>query len=163
MQEAFLSFLKFLINKFPKFWVILVEKQLYATALPSIADVSLLHLNIDLFPSLKNLPEHRIRPKFLFEFFTKKNITSEFEILNFYPAFLSNYLISHYLLSKLFPSFLQPHSICVSRLSYEKFGGTKLTLLQPGNYSVIVRATSLAGNGSFTETTYFFMPSRKTR
>uniref|UniRef100_A0A3B5PRA9 Tyrosine-protein kinase receptor n=1 Tax=Xiphophorus maculatus TaxID=8083 RepID=A0A3B5PRA9_XIPMA len=53
----------------------------------------------------------------------------------------------------------EPHSICVSRLSYEKFGGTKLTLLQPGNYSVIVRATSLAGNGSFTETTYFFMPS----
>uniref|UniRef100_A0A3B5KVH1 Insulin receptor b n=1 Tax=Xiphophorus couchianus TaxID=32473 RepID=A0A3B5KVH1_9TELE len=57
----------------------------------------------------------------------------------------------------------EPHSICVSRLSYEKFGGTKLTLLQPGNYSVIVRATSLAGNGSFTGTTYFFMPSRKTR
>uniref|UniRef100_A0A3B5KQJ5 Insulin receptor b n=1 Tax=Xiphophorus couchianus TaxID=32473 RepID=A0A3B5KQJ5_9TELE len=53
----------------------------------------------------------------------------------------------------------EPHSICVSRLSYEKFGGTKLTLLQPGNYSVIVRATSLAGNGSFTGTTYFFMPS----
>ncbi|XP_014888917.1 insulin receptor-like [Poecilia latipinna] len=53
----------------------------------------------------------------------------------------------------------EPHSICVSRLSYEKFGGTKLTLLQPGNYSVVVRATSLAGNGSFTETTYFFMPS----
>uniref|UniRef100_A0A3B3UYM0 receptor protein-tyrosine kinase n=1 Tax=Poecilia latipinna TaxID=48699 RepID=A0A3B3UYM0_9TELE len=52
-----------------------------------------------------------------------------------------------------------PHSICVSRLSYEKFGGTKLTLLQPGNYSVVVRATSLAGNGSFTETTYFFMPT----
>uniref|UniRef100_A0A3B3W0Y7 Tyrosine-protein kinase receptor n=1 Tax=Poecilia latipinna TaxID=48699 RepID=A0A3B3W0Y7_9TELE len=51
----------------------------------------------------------------------------------------------------------EPHSICVSRLSYEKFGGTKLTLLQPGNYSVVVRATSLAGNGSFTETTYFFM------
>uniref|UniRef100_A0A3B3UYP5 Tyrosine-protein kinase receptor n=1 Tax=Poecilia latipinna TaxID=48699 RepID=A0A3B3UYP5_9TELE len=51
----------------------------------------------------------------------------------------------------------EPHSICVSRLSYEKFGGTKLTLLQPGNYSVVVRATSLAGNGSFTETTYFFI------
>ncbi|XP_054900343.1 insulin receptor b [Poeciliopsis prolifica] len=56
----------------------------------------------------------------------------------------------------------EPHSICVSRHSYEKFGGTKLTLLQPGNYSVVVRATSLAGNGSFTETTYFFMPSPDT-
>lgn len=45
--------------------------------------------------------------------------------------------------------------------AYVKLGGTKLSLVQPGNYSVRVRATSLAGNGSFTETTYFFMPNRK--
>uniref|UniRef100_A0A4W6FNY3 Tyrosine-protein kinase receptor n=1 Tax=Lates calcarifer TaxID=8187 RepID=A0A4W6FNY3_LATCA len=51
---------------------------------------------------------------------------------------------------------------CVSRPAYLKLGGTKLSLVQPGNYSVRVRATSLAGNGSFTETTYFFMPNRKT-
>uniref|UniRef100_A0A671YVF5 Tyrosine-protein kinase receptor n=1 Tax=Sparus aurata TaxID=8175 RepID=A0A671YVF5_SPAAU len=50
---------------------------------------------------------------------------------------------------------------CVSRPAYLKSGGTKLSLVQPGNYSVNVRATSLAGNGSFTETTYFFMPNRK--
>ncbi|KAF3690899.1 Insulin receptor [Channa argus] len=51
------------------------------------------------------------------------------------------------------------HTACVSRPAYLMSGGTKLSLLQPGNYSVRVRATSLAGNGSFTETTYFFMPN----
>nr|BAB83667.1 insulin receptor [Paralichthys olivaceus] len=51
------------------------------------------------------------------------------------------------------------HTTCVSRPAYLKTGGTKLSLVQPGNYSVRVRATSLAGNGSFTETTYFFMPN----
>uniref|UniRef100_A0A8C5I855 Tyrosine-protein kinase receptor n=1 Tax=Gouania willdenowi TaxID=441366 RepID=A0A8C5I855_GOUWI len=53
------------------------------------------------------------------------------------------------------------HTVCVSRPAYLRSGGTKLSLVQPGNYSVRVRATSLAGNGSFTETTYFFMPNRK--
>ncbi|KAK2835511.1 hypothetical protein Q5P01_015995 [Channa striata] len=51
------------------------------------------------------------------------------------------------------------HTACVPRPAYLMTGGTKLSLLQPGNYSVRVRATSLAGNGSFTETTYFFMPN----
>uniref|UniRef100_A0AAQ5Z023 Tyrosine-protein kinase receptor n=1 Tax=Amphiprion ocellaris TaxID=80972 RepID=A0AAQ5Z023_AMPOC len=55
----------------------------------------------------------------------------------------------------------EDHTACVSRPAYIKSGGTKLSLVQPGNYSVRVRATSLAGNGSFTETTYFFMPNRK--
>uniref|UniRef100_A0A3P8RPL1 Tyrosine-protein kinase receptor n=1 Tax=Amphiprion percula TaxID=161767 RepID=A0A3P8RPL1_AMPPE len=54
----------------------------------------------------------------------------------------------------------EDHTACVSRPAYIKSGGTKLSLVQPGNYSVRVRATSLAGNGSFTETTYFFMPNR---
>uniref|UniRef100_A0A8C4FGT1 Tyrosine-protein kinase receptor n=1 Tax=Dicentrarchus labrax TaxID=13489 RepID=A0A8C4FGT1_DICLA len=49
------------------------------------------------------------------------------------------------------------HTVCVSRPAYLKSGGTKLSPGQPGNYSVRVRATSLAGNGSFTETTYFFI------
>uniref|UniRef100_A0A3Q3LDT3 Tyrosine-protein kinase receptor n=1 Tax=Labrus bergylta TaxID=56723 RepID=A0A3Q3LDT3_9LABR len=53
------------------------------------------------------------------------------------------------------------HNLCVPA-AYLKLGGTKLSLVQPGNYSVKVRATSLAGNGSFTDTTYFFMPNRKT-
>ncbi|XP_047443558.1 insulin receptor b [Mugil cephalus] len=53
----------------------------------------------------------------------------------------------------------EDHTVCVSGPAYLKSGGTKLSLLQPGNYSVKVRATSLAGNGSFTETIYFSMPS----
>ncbi|KAI9520500.1 hypothetical protein NQZ68_017201 [Dissostichus eleginoides] len=53
----------------------------------------------------------------------------------------------------------EDHTGCVSRPAYLKSGGTKLSLVQPGNYSVRVRATSLAGNGSFTKTTYFFMPN----
>uniref|UniRef100_H3DDJ6 Tyrosine-protein kinase receptor n=1 Tax=Tetraodon nigroviridis TaxID=99883 RepID=H3DDJ6_TETNG len=48
---------------------------------------------------------------------------------------------------------------CVSRPAYQKTGGTKLSLVQPGNYSVWVRATSLAGNGSFTKVTHFFVPN----
>uniref|UniRef100_A0A673BJM2 Tyrosine-protein kinase receptor n=1 Tax=Sphaeramia orbicularis TaxID=375764 RepID=A0A673BJM2_9TELE len=50
-------------------------------------------------------------------------------------------------------------TVCVSRPAYLKTGGTKLSLVHPGNYSVRIRATSLAGNGSFTEPTYFFMPN----
>ncbi|KAF7653328.1 hypothetical protein LDENG_00084730, partial [Lucifuga dentata] len=52
------------------------------------------------------------------------------------------------------------HTACVSRPAYLKSGGTKLWLVHPGNYSVRIRATSLAGNGSFTDTTYFFMPDK---
>ncbi|XP_017262483.1 insulin receptor b [Kryptolebias marmoratus] len=51
------------------------------------------------------------------------------------------------------------HTSCVSRPAYSRAGGTKLHLVHHGNYSVRVRATSLAGNGSFTETVYFFMPN----
>ncbi|XP_056317041.1 insulin-like growth factor 1b receptor [Danio aesculapii] len=40
---------------------------------------------------------------------------------------------------------------CVSRQHYRKHKGVKLSNLGPGNYSVRVRATSLAGNGSWTE------------
>ncbi|XP_062868944.1 insulin receptor b [Trichomycterus rosablanca] len=47
---------------------------------------------------------------------------------------------------------------CVSRITYEKIGGCKLRVGHPGNYSVRIRATSLAGNGSWTEPVFFFMP-----
>lgn len=48
--------------------------------------------------------------------------------------------------------------LCVSRLRYAKFGGVHLALLPPGNYSARVRATSLAGNGSWTESVAFYVP-----
>uniref|UniRef100_A0A3Q2UBQ3 Tyrosine-protein kinase receptor n=1 Tax=Fundulus heteroclitus TaxID=8078 RepID=A0A3Q2UBQ3_FUNHE len=40
---------------------------------------------------------------------------------------------------------------CVSRQLYRTQRGVRLTNLSPGNYSVRVRATSLAGNGSWTQ------------
>ncbi|XP_015220966.1 insulin receptor b isoform X1 [Lepisosteus oculatus] len=46
---------------------------------------------------------------------------------------------------------------CVSRKSYSVDQGCKLRVLHPGNYSVRIRATSLAGNGSWTEPTYFYV------
>uniref|UniRef100_U3J3T4 Tyrosine-protein kinase receptor n=1 Tax=Anas platyrhynchos platyrhynchos TaxID=8840 RepID=U3J3T4_ANAPP len=48
---------------------------------------------------------------------------------------------------------------CVSRKHFASEQGCKLRGLQPGNYSVRIRATSLAGNGSWTEPTYFYVPN----
>lgn len=47
--------------------------------------------------------------------------------------------------------------LCVSRLRYAKVGGVHLALLPPGNYSAKVRATSLAGNGSWTDGVAFYI------
>ncbi|XP_053147694.1 insulin receptor [Hemicordylus capensis] len=46
---------------------------------------------------------------------------------------------------------------CVSRQQFSNDQGCKLRGLQPGNYSVRIRATSLAGNGSWTEPTYIYV------
>ncbi|KAH0620064.1 hypothetical protein JD844_014615 [Phrynosoma platyrhinos] len=46
---------------------------------------------------------------------------------------------------------------CVSRQEYKKLGGAKLTHLNPGNYTVRVQATSLSGNGSWTEPISFYV------
>ncbi|XP_062860198.1 insulin-like growth factor 1a receptor [Trichomycterus rosablanca] len=47
---------------------------------------------------------------------------------------------------------------CVSRQQYRELKGTRLTNLGFGNYSVRVRATSLEGNGSWTEPLSFYVP-----
>ncbi|XP_041424918.1 insulin receptor isoform X1 [Xenopus laevis] len=47
---------------------------------------------------------------------------------------------------------------CVSQKQYNTDKGAKLRVLTPGNYSVKIRATSLAGNGSWTEQAYFQVP-----
>uniref|UniRef100_F6S8L3 Tyrosine-protein kinase receptor n=1 Tax=Macaca mulatta TaxID=9544 RepID=F6S8L3_MACMU len=47
--------------------------------------------------------------------------------------------------------------LCVSRKHFALERGCRLRGLSPGNYSVRVRATSLAGNGSWTEPTYFYV------
>ncbi|CAL1580384.1 unnamed protein product [Knipowitschia caucasica] len=47
---------------------------------------------------------------------------------------------------------------CVSRNMYRQTQGAKLRVMHSGNYTVRIRATSLAGNGSWTEPTYFYIP-----
>ncbi|XP_075887762.1 insulin-like growth factor 1b receptor isoform X2 [Nelusetta ayraudi] len=49
---------------------------------------------------------------------------------------------------------------CVSGQMYQAQRGVRLTNLSPGNYSVRVRATSLAGNGSWTESVDFYVAER---
>ncbi|XP_078138968.1 insulin-like growth factor 1a receptor [Centroberyx gerrardi] len=50
---------------------------------------------------------------------------------------------------------------CVSRQQYREHRGARLTNLGSGNYSARVRATSLAGNGSWTDTVSFYVPPPK--
>uniref|UniRef100_A0A665TGP9 Tyrosine-protein kinase receptor n=1 Tax=Echeneis naucrates TaxID=173247 RepID=A0A665TGP9_ECHNA len=50
---------------------------------------------------------------------------------------------------------------CVSRNMYKVTHGCKLKVMHPGNYTVRIRATSLAGNGSWTEPTYFYVQDAK--
>ncbi|XP_024137572.1 insulin-like growth factor 1a receptor isoform X2 [Oryzias melastigma] len=50
---------------------------------------------------------------------------------------------------------------CVSRRQYRQNKGARLTNLGSGNYSAHVRATSLAGNGSWTESVFFYVPPPK--
>ncbi|XP_076149806.1 insulin receptor a [Alosa pseudoharengus] len=50
--------------------------------------------------------------------------------------------------------------LCVSRKSYLADGGCKLRVVHPGNYTVRIRATSLAGNGSWTEPAHFYVQDR---
>uniref|UniRef100_A0A8C8HWJ3 Tyrosine-protein kinase receptor n=1 Tax=Oncorhynchus tshawytscha TaxID=74940 RepID=A0A8C8HWJ3_ONCTS len=45
---------------------------------------------------------------------------------------------------------------CVSRKMYQQSEGCRLRVVHPGNYTVRIRATSLAGNGSWTDPTHFY-------
>lgn len=51
---------------------------------------------------------------------------------------------------------------CVSGQMYQVQRGVRLSNLSPGNYSVRVRATSLAGNGSWTPSLDLYVAERKT-
>ncbi|XP_059362480.1 insulin-like growth factor 1 receptor isoform X2 [Carassius carassius] len=50
---------------------------------------------------------------------------------------------------------------CVSRQQYRVLRGAQISNLPSGNYSARVRATSLAGNGSWTEPVSFYVPPPK--
>ncbi|XP_054837014.1 insulin receptor-like isoform X1 [Eublepharis macularius] len=56
------------------------------------------------------------------------------------------------------PGDTEEHHHCISRKQFSNDQGCRLRGLQPGNYSVRIRATSLAGNGSWTEPAYFYVP-----
>lgn len=59
---------------------------------------------------------------------------------------------------------LQPEKHeCVSRQQYRVLRGAQLSNLPSGNYSARVRATSLAGNGSWTEPVSFYVPPPKSK
>ena len=61
-----------------------------------------------------------------------------------------------------FPPQPEKHE-CVSRQQFHEHRGGRLSNLGPGNYSARVRAISLAGNGSWTETVYFYVaPPKRT-
>ncbi|XP_036211560.1 insulin-like growth factor 1 receptor isoform X1 [Myotis myotis] len=49
---------------------------------------------------------------------------------------------------------------CVSRQDYRKHGGAKLQKLSPGNYTARIQATSLSGNGSWTEPVFFYVQDK---
>ncbi len=68
---------------------------------------------------------------------------------------VSFFYLDQYVLVNLF---LQPEKHeCVSRQHYREHKGVKLSNLGAGNYSARVRATSLAGNGSWTEPIAFYV------
>ncbi|KAJ8357694.1 hypothetical protein SKAU_G00204880 [Synaphobranchus kaupii] len=50
---------------------------------------------------------------------------------------------------------------CIPQKSYIVDGGCNLRVVHPGNYTLRIRATSLAGNGSWTEPTHFYVQDRR--
>ncbi|XP_053722532.1 insulin-like growth factor 1 receptor isoform X1 [Synchiropus splendidus] len=50
---------------------------------------------------------------------------------------------------------------CVSSQTYQSLRGVRLSNLSPGNYSVRIRATSLAGNGSWTRSMELYVAERE--
>ncbi|XP_067137296.1 insulin-like peptide receptor [Centruroides vittatus] len=51
--------------------------------------------------------------------------------------------------------------ICITQLQYQQYKGYQLFNLDSGNYSLRLRATSLAGNGNWTSPFFFHIPERK--
>ena len=41
-----------------------------------------------------------------------------------------------------------------------KYGGAKLSRLNPGNYTARIQATSLSGNGSWTDPVFFYVQAK---
>ncbi|GBN51782.1 Insulin receptor [Araneus ventricosus] len=54
-----------------------------------------------------------------------------------------------------------PLPVCITQVEYQKRNGYSLYDLLPGNYSLRLRATSLAGNGNWTTPVYFVIPDSR--
>ncbi|XP_076334616.1 insulin-like peptide receptor [Tachypleus tridentatus] len=52
----------------------------------------------------------------------------------------------------------KPTVVCITHLQYQTDKGHRLTALSPGNYSLRLQATSLAGNGNWTNYVFFKIP-----
>ncbi|XP_064336607.1 insulin-like growth factor 1 receptor isoform X1 [Camelus dromedarius] len=59
-------------------------------------------------------------------------------------------------------SLVEDQRECVSRQDYRKYGGAKLNRLNPGNYTARIQATSLSGNGSWTDPVFFYVQAKTT-
>ncbi|XP_058522571.1 insulin-like growth factor 1 receptor [Ochotona princeps] len=57
-------------------------------------------------------------------------------------------------------SLMEDQRECISRQHYRKYGGIKLNRLNPGNYTARIQATSLSGNGSWTDPVFFYVPDK---
>ncbi|KAM8890940.1 insulin-like growth factor 1a receptor [Spinachia spinachia] len=81
-------------------------------------------------------------------------------VLHWPEPFMPNGLILMYEIKFRLGTEPEKHE-CVSRQQYRLYQGARLTNLGSGNYSARVRATSLAGNGSWTDRVFFYVPPPK--
>ncbi|XP_077953871.1 insulin-like growth factor 1 receptor isoform X2 [Gasterosteus aculeatus] len=81
-------------------------------------------------------------------------------VLHWPDPFMPNGLILMYEIKFRLGTEPEKHE-CVSRQQYRLYQGARLTNLGSGNYSARVRATSLAGNGSWTDRVFFYVPPPK--
>ncbi|XP_037306483.1 insulin-like growth factor 1a receptor [Pungitius pungitius] len=81
-------------------------------------------------------------------------------VLHWPEPFMPNGLILMYEIKFRLGTEPEKHE-CVSRQQYRQYQGARLTNLGSGNYSARVRATSLAGNGSWTDRVFFYVPPPK--
>ncbi|KAK2917886.1 hypothetical protein Q8A73_004632 [Channa argus] len=81
-------------------------------------------------------------------------------VLHWQEPIMPNGLILMYEIKFRLGTEIEKHE-CVSRQQYRVHRGARLTNLGSGNYTAYVRGTSLAGNGSWTDSVSFYIPPFK--
>ncbi|XP_054719002.1 insulin-like peptide receptor [Uloborus diversus] len=86
-----------------------------------------------------------------------ENITSYSGFIRWEEPKDSNGMIVAYNIEyqRLDGEYFKPILICITRSAFLEHGGFHISDLSPGNYSLRVRATSLAGRGNWTHNIYF--------